>query len=103
MTLLRSVLCSRFGFYVDACGVRMASSDPDLPEHRPLGLERIGLSGRSRGSLLGDLSLLQNPDRVAEGVSNAHVNTVEVLGGLLREIGDTALAERVVHLSLIHI
>src|SRR5688500_14615580 len=49
------------------------------------------MSGRgapSGGGLLGDLSLLEDPDRVAEGVADAQVGAVEVVGGLLGEIGD---------------
>lgn len=47
--------------------------------------------------LLGHLPLLQNPDGVAEWVANAHVGSVEVLGGFLGEVGDAPLAQRVVH------
>jgi hypothetical protein len=44
---------------------------------------------------------LQDPDRIAERISNAHVRAIEVLSGLLREIGDTALAKRLVEAASI--
>ena len=42
------------------------------------------------------LALLEDPDRVAERIAEAHVRAVEVVGGLLREVGDAALLERLV-------
>src|SRR5467141_3908936 len=44
----------------------------------------------------GDLPLLENPDGVAEGVANAHVGAIEVVGGLLGEVGDAARLEGLV-------
>jgi hypothetical protein len=41
--------------------------------------------------LLGNLSPLQDPDVIAEGVSKAHINAIEVLGGLLGEIVEAGL------------
>src|ERR1700680_3768571 len=49
-----------------------------------------GRRGRSGLCLLGDLPLLEDPDGVAEGVPYAHVGAVEVVGGLLGEVGDAA-------------
>src|SRR6266481_8457303 len=46
--------------------------------------------------LIGDLPLLEDPDGVAEGVADAHVGAVEVLGGLLGEVGDAARLESLV-------
>src|SRR5205807_3966999 len=46
--------------------------------------------------LLGDLPLLEDPDGVAEGVADAHVDAVEVVGGLLGEVGDAARLEGLV-------
>src|SRR6267154_4878872 len=43
-----------------------------------------------------DLPLLENPDGVAEWVANAHVSAVEVVGGLLGEVGDAARLEGLV-------
>src|SRR5258705_805898 len=51
------------------------------------------ISGRH---LLGDLRRLEDPDGVPEGVAQAHVDTVEVIGGLLREVGDAARQEGLV-------
>src|SRR5438874_6683589 len=45
---------------------------------------------------LGDLPLLEDPDGVAEGVADAHVGAVEVVGGLLGEVGDAARLEGLV-------
>ena len=42
------------------------------------------------------LALLQDANGVAEGVPNAHVDAVEVVRGLLGEVGDAALSEGVV-------
>ena len=39
---------------------------------------------------MGDLPLLEDPDGVAEGVADAHVGAVEVVGGLLGEVSDAA-------------
>src|SRR5688500_12427445 len=39
---------------------------------------------------------LEDPDRVAEGIPDAHVRAVEVFGRLLREVGDAALLQRLV-------
>src|ERR1700690_390484 len=47
--------------------------------------------------LLGDLPLLEDPDPVAEGIAKAHVGAVEVVGRLLREVGDPARPEGFVH------
>src|ERR1700681_2569223 len=49
-----------------------------------------GLRGMS------DLLRLEDPDGVAEGVADAHVSAVEVIGGLLGEVGDAALLEGLV-------
>src|SRR6476660_3538266 len=46
---------------------------------------------RSGGRPLGDLRRLQDPDGVAEGIADAHVGAVEVVGGLLGEVGDAPL------------
>src|SRR5205807_6928065 len=46
--------------------------------------------------LIGDLPLLEDPDGVAEGVADAHVGAVEVVGGLLGEVGDAARLEGLV-------
>ena len=51
---------------------------------------------RSGGRLLGDLRLLEDPDGVAERIAEAHVGAVEVVGGLLGEVGDAALLEGLV-------
>src|SRR5258705_779891 len=51
------------------------------------------ISGRH---LLGELRRLEDPDGVPEGVAQAHVDTVEVIGGLLREVGDAARQEGLV-------
>src|SRR5438093_299424 len=46
----------------------------------------VGMLFSSSGSrFLGDLSLLQDPDWVAEGIAQAHVGAIEMVGGLLRE------------------
>src|SRR5262245_16991476 len=57
-------------------------------------------SGRGLAGFLplGGLALLEDPDRVAEWVPEAHVGAVEVVGRLLGEVGDAALAELVVEL-----
>src|SRR6266851_3346330 len=57
------------------------------------GLCRPGWSGRR---LTGDLPLLEDPDRVAEGVADAQVGAVEVIGGLLGEVGDAPRLEGLV-------
>src|SRR5262245_47210147 len=61
-----------------------------------------GGGGRPRasgGRLRGGLALLQDPDRVAERVTESHVRAIEMVGGLLREVGHAAplqlLVERV--------
>src|SRR5215208_7136645 len=46
--------------------------------------------------LSGGLALLEDPDRVAERISDTHVGAVEVVGRFLGEVRDTALLERVV-------
>src|SRR5438034_6865390 len=46
--------------------------------------------------LIGDLPLLEDPDGVAEGVADAHVGAVEVVGGFLGEVGDAARLEGLV-------
>src|SRR2546429_5135229 len=51
------------------------------------------MSGRH---LLGDVPLLEDPDAVAEGIAEAHVGAVEVLDGLLGEVGDAALLQGLV-------
>src|SRR5438093_8439173 len=51
------------------------------------------ISGRH---LTGDLRRLEDPDGVAEGVAKPHVDAVEVVGGLLGEVGDAARLEGVV-------
>src|SRR3954454_4469453 len=54
---------------------------------------------RSWGSgrdLRAGLALLEDPDRVAERIADAHVRAVEVVGGLLREVGYAPLLERLV-------
>src|SRR2546423_903110 len=56
----------------------------------------VFLAAMSGRHLLGDLALLENPDGVAERVTKPHVGAVEVLDGLLGEIGDTARLERLV-------
>src|SRR5258706_9149696 len=43
-----------------------------------------------------DLPLLEDSDGVAEGVPDAHVGAVEVVGGLLGEVGDAARLEGLV-------
>ena len=45
---------------------------------------------------MSDLPLLQDPDGVAEGVADAHVGAVEVIGWLLGEVGDAALLQGLV-------
>src|SRR5713226_8605299 len=57
------------------------------------GLCRPGWSGRC---LTGELPLLEDPDRVAEGVADAQVGAVEVVGGLLGEVGDAPRLEGLV-------
>src|SRR6266581_1757569 len=47
-------------------------------------------AGPSGPCLLGDLPLLEDPDGVAERVPDAHVGAIEVVGGLLGEVGDAA-------------
>src|SRR5207248_6322195 len=54
------------------------------------------LSTMSGGDLLGNLPLLEDPDGVAEGVADAHVGPVEVVGGLLSEVRDAARLEGLV-------
>jgi hypothetical protein len=39
---------------------------------------------------MGDLRWLEDPDGVAEGVAGTHVSAVEVIDGLLHEVGDAA-------------
>src|SRR6267154_4900845 len=56
-------------------------------------LAMVSALGRRHSS---DLPLLENPDGVAEGVANAHVGAVEVVGGLLGEVGDAARLEGLV-------
>src|SRR5947208_16304468 len=53
-------------------------------------------AGPSGPCLIGDLPLLEDPDGVAEGVADAHVGAVEVVGGLLGEVGDAARLEGLV-------
>ena len=54
------------------------------------------LSGVQAVAAWADLSLLKDPDRVAERVADAHVGAVEVVGGLLGEVGDAARLEGLV-------
>src|SRR5713101_3305668 len=58
------------------------------PNHR-----RCPAAGPSGPCLMGDLPLLEDPDGVAEGVADAHVGAVEVVGGLLGEVGNAARLE----------
>src|SRR5687767_4462653 len=51
---------------------------------------RSAISGRH---LLRGLRRLEDPDGVAEGVAEAHIDAVEVVGGLLGEVGDSARHE----------
>src|SRR2546430_7708065 len=53
-------------------------------------------AGPSGPCLIGDLPLLEDPDGVAEGVADAHVGAVEVVGGLLGEVADAARLEGLV-------
>src|SRR5438876_6148923 len=53
-------------------------------------------AGLSGPCLLGNLPLLEDPNGVAEGVADAHVGAVEVVGGLLGEVGDAARLEGLV-------
>src|ERR1700694_2207886 len=53
-------------------------------------------AGRSGLRHTGDLLRLKDPDGVAGGVADAHVGAVEVVGGLLGEVGDAALLESLV-------
>ena len=43
---------------------------------------------------MGGLPLLQDPDRVAEGIAHAHIGPVEMVGRLLGEVGNATLKER---------
>lgn len=63
---------------------RLAVDTMDSGESRP---------DRSGRRLLGDLSLLEDPNGVAERIADAHVGAVEVLGGLLGEVGDATRLE----------
>src|ERR1700752_2137076 len=66
---------------------------PDFPRSLVLfasAIALIPLGCRSGGCLLGDLSLLEDPDGVAERIAQAHVGPVEMVGGLLGEIGHAA-------------
>src|SRR5438270_4849111 len=53
-------------------------------------------AGPSGPCLIGDLPLLEDPNGVAEGVADAHVGAVEVVGGLLGEVADAARLEGLV-------
>src|SRR5438309_8886263 len=55
-------------------------------------------AGPSGPCLMGDLPLLEDPDGVAEWVADAHVGAVEVVGGLLGEVGDAARLEGLVQI-----
>src|SRR5207302_3419526 len=59
-------------------------------------LDKPKAAGPSGSCLLGDLPLLEDPDGVAEGVADAHVGAIEVVGGLLGKVGDAARLEGVV-------
>src|SRR5687767_10878458 len=54
------------------------------------------LSAISGRHLMGDLRRLEDPDGVAEGIAEAHVDAVEVVGGLLGEVCDAARLEGLV-------
>src|SRR5438309_4246044 len=68
---------------------RTCTAPPDLHDSP----KAAGPSGRC---LMGDLPLLEDPDGVAEWVADAQVGAVEVLGGLLGEVGDAARLEGLV-------
>src|ERR1035437_5921259 len=55
-----------------------------------------GRALRSGHRLMGDFRRLEDPDGVAEGIADAHVDAVEVLGGLLGEVGDPARLQNLV-------
>src|SRR6185503_3011769 len=61
-----------------------------------VGFFAVFLTAISRRHFLGDLALLEDPDRVAERVAEAHVGAVEMLDGLLREVTDAARLEGLV-------
>src|SRR3954463_1454182 len=53
----------------------------------------------SGGCVLGDLSLLKDPDGVAERIAQADVGAIEMLGGLLGAVSDAACPEGLVQFS----
>src|SRR6266566_230508 len=61
-----------------------------------VGFFAVFLTAMSGRHLLGDFALLEDPDSVAERVTEPHVGAVEVLDGLLGEIGDAARLEGLV-------
>src|SRR4029077_10957723 len=61
-----------------------------------VGFFAVFLTAISGRHFLGDFPLLQDPDRVSERVTEAHVGAVEVLDGLLGEVRDAAGLERLV-------
>ena len=80
-----------------AAAVHVAAAATSSGESR--GLRRGGrpkASARQAVAFWRDLPLLQDPDGVAERVADAHVGAVEVVGGLLGEVGDAARLERLV-------
>src|SRR6266568_4099467 len=72
-----------------------AVSPAILPDLR-VAFFALFFSAMSGRHLLGDLRRLEDPDGVAEGVAEAHVDAVEVVGGLLGEVGDAARLEGLV-------
>src|SRR2546429_869636 len=75
-----------------------AALAPSCPDRRSIDPARLKpkAAGPSGPCLIGDLPLLEDPDGVAEGVADAHVGAVEVVGGLLGEVGDAARLEGLV-------
>src|SRR6202035_22052 len=77
-----------------ACGaIPMA---PDAMDRRPDSYFSGSPCMTSRLRRTGDLFRLEDSDGVAEGVADTHVGAVEVVGGLLGEVGDAALLEGLV-------
>src|SRR2546421_6018353 len=82
-----------------AMGRAEATSLPQESWRRPARMFRAREASLWLGALasglcfLGDLPLLEDPDGVAEGVADAHVRAVEVVRGLLGEVGDAARLE----------
>ena len=70
----------------------MTSAQPNVsngPPHPPLKARPDPIARRGRR----DLRRLEDPDGVAEGVADAHVGAVEVVGGLLGDVGDATRLE----------